>query len=420
MSVLIERLHQPMVLLLLQMAVIVIAARLVGQAVKRLGQPAVIGEMLAGILLGPSLLGLLSPGLLQFLFPPASLDVVQRLSQLGVVLFMLLLGAELDAAGLRRRAPQALLISACGIALPLALGLGFAWATADQLAPAGVSHLNYALFLGVAMSITAFPVLARILQERRLLETPLGQKAIACAAIEDVTAWCLLAAVVAVATAGGFAGALRTLLLALGFVLAMFLFVAPRAARGIERHFVPASDNRGLMVTLLVFVLLCAAFTQAIGIHPFFGAFVAGAILPARAAFQAFLRERVETVCSVLLLPLFFALTGLRTEIGLLQGWNDWLLCGAVIGLAIAGKFIGCTLAARASGGPWRESLALGTLLNTRGLMELIVLNVGYDLGLLSPRVFTMFVLMALVTTFMTGPVLGLILGRRNGARSLQ
>jgi len=259
--------------------------------------------------------------------------------------------------------------------------------------------------MGVAMSITAFPVLARILEEKGLTRTPLGATAISCAAVDDVTAWCLLALVVTLVKAAALTGALVTFALTLAFVAVMLLVVKPTARRILGRREV-AGDT--LVVAGVAFLFLSALATEVIGIHALFGAFLAGAVMPRHPAVRSYLRRRLETFGSVLLLPLFFAFTGLRTEIGLLGDLAGWLTCAAIIGVAIAGKLGGTMIASRITGMSWPDSFALGALMNTRGLIELIVLNLGYDLGILSPRVFSMMVLMALVTTFMTAPLLQL------------
>lgn len=390
--------------LLLQMLVVIGAARLCGRAFRRLGQPAVIGEILAGILLGPSLLGLLWPQALAALFPQGGLAPLQLLSQIGVLLFMFGVGLEVDLSELRRQARAALVISHASMALPFLLGLGLALALFPLLAAPGVEFHAFALFLGVALSITAFPVLARILEERRLMHTPVGRMAIACAAIGDVSAWCLLALVVALVHADGPGSAARAAGLALLFVLALHRLVKPL----LQRHFLRQPSGAGALGLSLLLLLACAACTEAIGIHALFGAFLAGTVMPAGAAWRAPLRERLTGFAAAGLLPLFFALTGLRTQIGLLDGAGDWLLCALIVAVAVAGKLGGTLLAARFTGSGWREAFSLGALMNTRGLVELIVLNLGYDLGILSGRVFTMLVLMALLTTVATGPLLDL------------
>ena len=397
-----HNLADPLPRLLLQLVVIVVAARTVGAIFKRWGQPAVIGEMIAGILLGPSLLGWLWPSAQAFLFPSSSLGALRLLSQIGVVLFMFLVGIDLDAAHLRSMAHAAVWVSHISITVPFLLGTALSLLIYRTLAPAGISFIAFALFMGIAMSITAFPVLARILEERGLSRTPLGATAIACAAVDDVTAWCLLALVVTIVKAGALSGALVTFLLTIAFVGFMLLVLKPAATRLLPTEV----GGEALIAGAVSFLFLSALATEVIGIHALFGAFLAGVAMPRHPSVRSYVRRRLETFAAVLLLPLFFAFTGLRTQIGLLDDLAGWLVCLGVLGVAIAGKLGGSMLAARVTGMSWPDSFALGALMNTRGLVELIVLNLGYDLGILSPRVFSMMVLMALVTTFMTGPLL--------------
>jgi Kef-type K+ transport system membrane component KefB len=415
---LLGHLQQPLSLLLLQVIIILAAARGLGALFAKIGQPRVIGEMVAGILLGPSLLGLLFPGTHAFVFPASSLGSLQMLSQIGVILFMFVVGIELDIDHLRHKAHAAVVVSHASIVVPFFLGCALALAVYRNLAPAGARFSAFALFIGVAMSITAFPVLARIIDERRMRRSHLGSTAIACAAVDDVTAWCLLAVVVALANSDGLGGAAWTILLTLVFIAAMLFVVRPRLARMprlVREQPEGQSSSMGLLAGIFVFLFVSALATEMIGIHALFGAFLAGVCMPPNSALRQFLRERLETFSSVLLLPLFFAFTGLRTEIGLLNDWPSWLACLGVIAVAIVGKLGGSMVAARFTGMSWGDSFALGALMNTRGLVELIVLNIGYDLGILSPRIFAMLVLMALVTTFMTGPLLHLrqVFGRR-------
>jgi Kef-type K+ transport system membrane component KefB len=405
-----ETLADPLSRLLLQIVVIVVAARLAGMLFRRMGQPAVTGEMVAGILLGPSLLGLLFPGALGFLFPAASLGTLKLFSQVGVILFMFLVGMDLDLRHLREKAHSAVMVSHASIMLPMLLGVGLALFLYGTQAPEGVAFSSFALFMGIAMSITAFPVLARILEERGLSKTPLGNTSIACAAVDDVTAWCLLAVVVAIARSNGMAPAFLTIGLALAFVGFMLLVVRPWVDRTLTNT---RFNGKTIMAGTVVFAFAAAWVTELIGIHALFGAFLAGVVAPSQKAFRAGLRERLEVLVSVLLLPLFFAFTGLRTQIGLLDDAASWLICAAVIAIAVAGKLGGSTLAARWTGMSWRDSFSIGVLMNTRGLMELIVLNIGYDLGIVSQKVFAVMVIMALVTTFMTGPLLEIVEARK-------
>jgi Kef-type K+ transport system membrane component KefB len=413
-----QHLRQPVCVLVLQVIVVVAAATLVGGLFRRLGQPAVIGEMVAGILLGPSLLGLLAPGTEAFLFPPPSLGSLKLISEVGVILFMFVVGLELDAHHFRNQAHAAVLVSHASIVVPFFLGTAFSLLIYPATAPADVPFYAFALFFGTAMSITAFPVLARILDDKGLTRTFVGTTATACAAVGDVTAWCILAAVVGIVGAGGFAPALATVGLSLLFIAVMLLVVKPLGSSFVGRDVRGTRGNKGFLAGVLVFVFGSALATEVIGIHALFGAFLAGVVMPPDNRLRAFLKDRVELFSSVFLLPLFFAFTGLRTQLGLLDDLEGWLMCAGVILVAIAGKLGGSMLAARWTGIGWRDSFAIGALMNTRGLMELIVLNLGYDLGILSARVFTMMVVMALVTTFMTGPLL-LVLRTRQAPADL-
>ena len=403
-----ENVQGPLSILLLQVIVIVIAARALGALFLKIHQPSVIGEMVAGILLGPSLLGLLAPGVQAFLFPASSMGALRLLSQIGVILFMFVVGIELDVRHLRQKAHAAVVVSHASIIVPFFLGSASALLLYRSLAPAGVPFSAFALFIGVAMSITAFPVLARILEERGLSGSYLGATAIACAAVDDVTAWCLLAVVVAIARANGLAGSVMTIALTLLFIVAMLFGVKPLAARVVGERPAGGNGSVGLLAGIFSFIFASALFTEMIGIHALFGAFLAGVCMPPHSGLRQFLRERLETFSSGLLLPLFFAFTGLRTQIGLLADWQSWLMCAGIVAVAIAGKLGGSMIAARFTGMRWGDSFALGALMNTRGLIELIALNLGYDLGVLSPRIFAMLVIMALATTLMTGPLLHL------------
>ncbi|MEO6195041.1 MAG: cation:proton antiporter [Thermoanaerobaculia bacterium] len=405
---LVENLKSPLSILLLQIIVIVLAAKALGSLCLKIRQPPVIGEMIAGILLGPSLLGFLAPGTQTFLFPAESMGSLRMLSQIGIILFMFVVGIELDVQHLRKKADAAVLVSHASIIVPFFLGSASALLIYRSLAPAGVPFTAFAMFIGVAMSITAFPVLARILEERQMTRSHLGSTSLACAAVDDVTAWCLLAVVVAIVKSDGMAGSFLTIVLTLLFIAFMLFGVKPWAAR-ITRE-LPEEQTGSLwfLATIFVFVFASALFTELIGIHALFGAFLAGVCMPPDTGLRKFLRERVETFSSVLLMPLFFAFTGLRTQVGLLNDWQGWMVCAGLVTVAITGKLGGSMAAARWTGMSWGDSFSLGALMNTRGLVELIVLNLGYDLGILSPRIFTMLVIMALTTTFMTGPLLQL------------
>jgi Kef-type K+ transport system membrane component KefB len=401
-----KNLEDPLSLLLIQMVVIIFSSKLLASLVSRIGQPMVIGEVIAGILLGPSVLGYFLPNVSQFIFKPASLPNLNFLSQVGLILFMFIIGLELDIQLLKHRAHTAVVVSHASIIIPFAMGASLAYFLYETYAPPHISFLAFGLFMGIAMSITAFPVLARILHERGMTKTALGSLAITCAAADDVTAWCILAAVIAIVQAGSFLSAGFTVLVAMVYVFAMLKLVRPWLERLETKHTSGESLNKTFAVVAFVVLFLSALTTQVIGIHALFGAFLAGASMPPQVNFRKLLASRIEDVSLVILLPLFFAFTGLKTQIGLLNDGTTWFVCGLIILVAIAGKFGGSFLAARFTGQSWSDSFAIGALMNTRGLVELIVLNIGYDLGVLPPAIFTMLVLMALVTTFMTCPTL--------------
>jgi Kef-type K+ transport system membrane component KefB len=417
-----ENFRTPLGILLTQIIVILMLAGLFRRLFRSIGQPPVMGEMIAGIVLGPSVLGLLFPQAMSFIFPVASLETLRLLSQIGVVLFMFIVGMELDIRHLREKGSAAVMISHASIIVPFLLGAALSLFLYKDLAPAGTSFNAFALFIGVAMSITAFPVLARILEDRGMSQTYLGAIAITCAAVDDVTAWCILALVIALVKSGGIGISAITILLTLIFAGAMFFLVRPQLGRVIKE---PDSQlhRRRLIPIILAFIMACALITETIGIHALFGAFVAGVVMPPSGEFRIFLKDKLEAFSSHALLPLFFAFTGLRTQVGLLTEWNDWLMCAVIILVAIAGKLGGSMLMSRWTGMNWSQSFSIGVLMNTRGLVELVVLNIGYDLGILSGRIFAMMVLMALVTTFMTGPLLALVRKQpedisRNGAKA--
>jgi len=393
---------------LIQFIVIIVATRCVGSLFTRVGQPAVIGEMLAGILLGPSLLGWLSPQAFGFVFAKPSLGVLQLFSQIGVCLFMFVVGLELDVGNLRKRAQTAIVVSHSSIMVPYLLGAAAALLLYRDFAAPGTSFVSFALFMGIAMSITAFPVLARILSDRGLTKTPLGATALTCAAVDDASAWAILAFVVAIAKATGLVSTLVNLGLLVVYVLVMLFMVRPFLARVLTVERLQSRGALGTIAAILVVMTASAFTTQAIGIHALFGAFLAGAIMPRDKAFFEHLSVRLENFSTVFLLPLFFAFSGLRTQVNMLNDVTAWVVVAGIVAVAVTGKVVGSMVPARLTGMSWSESFQLGALMNTRGLVELIALNIGYDLGILPPRIFSMLVLMALVTTFMTGPLLSL------------
>lgn len=398
-----QNLQHSVGLLILQIITIIIVARLVGFLFKKIGQPVVIGEILAGIILGPSLLGSYFPDLSNFLFAKESLGGLQTLSQIGLVLFMFVIGMELNLKVIKNSAYEAVVISHASIVIPFALGVGLAYFIYPFLAPANIEFLSFCLFIGISMSITAFPVLARIIQERGIYKTKLGALTITCAAIDDITAWCILAAIIAIVKAGNFMSSIYTIILAIAYILIMINIVRPFLNKTISSSKSDIALNKTLVVTVFLVFLISAFITETIGIHALFGAFMAGAIMPENPRFRKLFIEKIEDVALVLFLPIFFVISGLKTEIGLLDNVFFWKLTGIIIAVAIAGKFIGSAVAAKFVGHSWKDSLTIGTLMNTRGLMEIVVLNIGYDLGVLNAEIFVMLVLMALTTTFMTG-----------------
>ncbi len=398
--------HNALSLLIVQWVVIIGLSRLIGRGARWLGQPLVIAEVLAGILLGPSLLGWVAPEVMGTLFPASSMPVLTMLSQVGLILFMFLIGLELEPRVLRGQGRASLFISHTSILVPFALGALAALVLHPRVSEPSVPFFSFVLFMGAAMSVTAFAVLARILSEHGLLRSKVGMLALTCAAVDDVTAWCLLAFVVSLVRASDPLHAAYTTLFALLYVGFMLGLVRPFLARLGAR----VANKEGLtqnVVALTLMMLLASAWaTERIGIHALFGAFLFGLIFPKEGGLAEALAEKLEDVVVVLLLPVFFAYSGLRTQAGLLEGASDWALCGLILLVACVGKFGGTTVAARLTGMRWREAGALGILLNTRGLIELIVLNIGLDLGVISPKLFTMMVVMALVTALMTSPLL--------------
>ena len=402
-------LHHPLAILLAQIITIIIVARFFGWVFRKIGQPSVIGEIIAGIVLGPSLLGLYFPEFSLTLFPIESLGNLQFLSQIGLILFMFVIGMELDLKVLQNRAKDAIVISHASIVIPFALGIGLAYFVYFKFAPEGVAFMPFALFMGIALSITAFPVLARIVQERGIHKTKLGAIVITCAAADDITAWCLLAAVIAIVKAGTFVSSLYIIGMAVAYVFVMLFVVKPFLKKIGELYATKDSLNKPVVAIFFLTLIISSYTTEIIGIHALFGAFMTGVIMPDITKFRNLFIEKVEDVSVILLLPLFFVFTGLRTEIGLINDPYLWKVTGFIILVAVVGKFLGSALAAKFVGQSWRDSLTIGALMNTRGLMELIVLNIGLDLKVLTPEVFTMMVIMALVTTFMTGPTLNII-----------
>ncbi|HEY0984331.1 cation:proton antiporter domain-containing protein [Schlesneria sp.] len=393
------------------LAAVIALGNVLSWVLKRLHQPAVIGEVIAGILLGPSVLGAISPQAMHLLIPDVSADPHQlvlgslkTIAQIGVILYMFVVGLELNAQKVGRQAKAAIAISHASIVFPFVLGSFTALWLYPILSTDSVPFTSFALFLGVAMSITAFPVLARILTDQRLEKSDLGVIALSCAATDDVTAWCLLAFVVGVVQAQ-VGGAMLVAVATIAFIAVMFLLVRPLIVKWV--HWAEQHQQERQTIPLLLIALLCASLTtEAIGIHAVFGAFMLGAIIPHDSRIAHQLTSKLTDVVTILLLPAFFAVTGMNTRIGLINGWDGILICLALILVATVGKFGGTVAASRMVGIDWRTSAALGILMNTRGLMELIVLNIGLSLGVISPKLFAMMVIMAVATTIATSPIL--------------
>jgi K+:H+ antiporter len=380
----------PLSHLFLQLFVIIAACGVVGWLFTRCGQPAVVREMMAGILLGPSLFGLVAPNVYHLVFAASSLEPLRLFSQIGVCLFLFAVGMELDASQLRHKAQTAIVVSHSSIVVPYFLGVTLVLFLYRELAQPGASFVAFALFMGICMSITAFPVLVRILQDRGIFKTPLGSMATACVAVDDVTAWSILAFAVAIARATSVGSAVVNVGLVLVFIGLMLFVLKPNLPRLLGYSALEQSQPSKMVLAVVVGLVLISAWaTELIGIHALFGAFLAGVVMPAESGFRDKLIVRVENLSSVLLLPVFFAFTGLRTQINLVGDAHDWLICIVIIAVATLGKLGGRALAARLTAMGWRESLQLGALMNTRGLMELIALNIGYDMGILSQRIFT-------------------------------
>jgi Kef-type K+ transport system membrane component KefB len=403
--------------LVLQIAVILIVCRIVGALFQFIRQPRVVGEMFAGILLGPSLLGWLFPGVSALVFPASSLGYLNALSQVGMIIYMFLVGLRTNPEDLKGHGPTTILTSHVSIVAPFVLSSLLAIYLYPMLSDDSVSFTNFGLFMGAAMSITAFPVLARILAERNMIHSTLGALAISCAAVDDVTGWCILACIVVLIRSSHGAAQIWTTLVGVAcFVLAM-IFVVQR----LLRRFGKAFNQRGMigetqLALILVLAFLSALCTEWLGIHLLFGAFLMGVIMPKDQIFVRYICDRFESVTVVLLLPLFFAFTGLRTSIALLRGYEMWMYFSLIVLVAIVGKLGGSMLAAKVSGMPLRDATRLGVLMNTRGLMELVILNIGLDIKVISPTLFCMMILMALFTTFMTTPVLDVL--RSDGLRA--
>jgi len=401
--------NTPLGVLLMQIIVILITCRIFSWLFLKLGQPTVIGEIIAGIVLGPSIFGYFFPETSAILFPIESLGNIALLSQFGLVLFMFAIGMELDLKEVRRTMKQTVLISHTNTIIPFALGMITAYFVYEKYAYEDTPFLSFALFIGIAMSITAFPVLARIIQERGLTKTHLGTLTLSSAANGDITAWCLLAVVVSIANAGNVLSASFNILFAVLYVLFMFYIIRPFLRMIGNVYHNDEVLDKAMVAFIFLLVIISVYMAELLGLHALFGAFIAGLVMPPNMRFRKIMTEKVEDVGLSLFLPLFFVSTGLRTHLGLLDSTELWLMCGVFIAVAILGKFGSAFAAARVLGENTKNSLYIGALMNTRGLMELIVLVIGYEMRILPPTIFVMLVLMTLVTTFMTTPLLSLI-----------
>ena len=408
-NLLMNNIESPIGILLLQIITILITCRIFGWLFQKIGQPTVIGEIVAGIVLGPSVLGHLFPQVSEFLFPIESLSKINILSQFGLILFMFAIGMELNMSEVRKKLKETILISHTSTVVPFFFGMLTAYFVYDKYADKSTPFLSFALFIGIAMSITAFPVLARIIQEKGLTKTHLGTISLASAANGDITAWCLLAVVIAIAQAGSMLSAVYNILFSIIYIAFMFLAVRPFLRMIGHIYHNKEVVDKGLVAFIFLLLISSAYLTEILGLHALFGSFIAGVVMPSNIKFRKIMTEKVEDVSLALFLPLFFVSTGLRTEIGLLNKPELWWLCLVFIIVAIVGKFGGAFFSARFVGESWRDSFYIGALMNTRGLMELVVLTIGYEMGILTPSVFVILVLMTLVTTFMTTPLVSLI-----------
>jgi len=393
-------------ILLIQISVILITCYSVGWFLGKLHQPQVVGEMVAGVLLGPSLLGWVAPNVSAAIFPPESLGLLYSLSQIGLLLFMFMVGLELDTNKLRQLGRSALVISHTSIIVPFILGSLLAYYLYPRVTDGKLPFTGFVLFMGAAMSVTAFPVLARILSERGLVGTRLGTLTITCAAVDDVTAWCILAAILGIVRAKINQLTLWEMLAGLVAYLGIMLLVLRPIVRSLAARHEGAGASDRVLAALLLCVLASSWATEWLGIHALFGAFFAGVMMPKEKSFAEDVRKKLRPLVVVLLLPLFFAFTGLRTSIGLIIGPAMIVYCALIFIVAVAGKFGGSMIAAKVMGMEWREAAAIGILMNTRGLIELVILNIGLDMGVLTPPLFSMMVVMAVGTTLMTTPLL--------------
>ncbi|MBL0162628.1 MAG: cation:proton antiporter [Xanthomonadales bacterium] len=402
-------------ILLIQLVVILGMARLLSIVLRHFGQPPVIGEMLAGIALGPMVFGALAPQAQALLFAPSSLSALDALSQIGLVLFMFIVGAELRLpGGAKRHLGASGLVGTLSVLLPFALGIAISPGLHERFAPAGVSFWPFAFFMAASMSITAFPIMARILKERGMTESPIGRLSLTSAALADVLAWIVLAFVVAlISSKAGWSGFAFTLGGSIALAAFAFGVLRPWFAHMLARHAVDGRPGNGMLAVILILVFAASATTSALGLHAVFGAFLIGAVLPRDSGLLACLIERIEYVAVIVLMPVFFALAGLNTTVDAFAGAGLGALA-LILVAAVFGKILGGAAGARMSGFGWRDSLAVGSLMNARALMELIVMKVGLDIGIIGDEIFTMLMVMAVVTTLMTTPLLIAFTGGRS------
>jgi len=395
--------------LIVAIATVLVSAQLIGWIFVRIGQPHVVGEMIAGILLGPSLFGHFFPATFAGIFSASSIAALDTLSQFGMLLFMFLVGVEVDAGSILRHKAVVVFTSNLSILLPLVLGATLAGLLYPAFAGQHVRFYLFALFVGTAMSVTAFPVLAGILRERGLLTTELGAVAISCAAIDDASAWLLLAVLNALVHSSQSGRQFLVIVLFLMVFVAVMLIPVRAMVAFVERRFQSADSRMGLFSMRLLIMLAASWVTQRLGIHALFGAFVAGLAMYKDKRVIEETASKIEPLAVVLLLPVFFALTGLKTRMDLLGEGGGWYYAVFIIGVATIGKLGGASLASRATGLRWKDAIGLGILMNTRGLVELVILNAGLELGIISPSLFSIMVLVAIVTTFLTTPALSAI-----------
>ncbi len=401
-----ETLATPFCHLLVQLLIIITLAQILGKGLEKIGQPAVIGEILAGIFLGPSVLGFFFPSQFQVLFDKESLGTLQIISQLGLIFFMFTVGLHSQPISWTKTGRKALIISNISILFPFVLGMGLASFLREAFSSEKVSYIEFSFFMGISLSITAFPVLARIIRDRNLSHDETAQMALNCAAIDDISAWTILAGIIGISRQQGINSLFTTLVFSGLGIFVLLKIVSPFSKFLIEKK--QLADKHQFLLGLLV-LLISSLYFEGAGVHALFGAFLAGVAMPAREEYRHFLQDRVESLAGLIFLPSFFAITGLRTQITLLNSWETWLICAGIISLAILGKLGGAALASKWCGYTWKDSLFLGILMNTRGLIELVALNIGLELKIISPTLFTMMVIMALFTTMMTGPCLSLL-----------